>query len=106
MHLTVTERRKPFTAGVAPRIMHLIDAENLNGSPRFSLSQARGVRRAYAAVAPAGPSDMTIFATSHLSAPQAWMAWPSATRRLVRSGADGADLTLLTVIDSECLHLR
>lgn len=49
---------------------------------------------------------MTVLATSHFAAGQAWMAWPSATRRLVRSGADGADLALLDVIDSESLHLR
>jgi hypothetical protein len=86
--------------------MHLVDAENLSGSPRFSLAQARGIRRAYDAVAPAGARDMTTLATSHFAAPQAWMAWPNATRRLVRSGADGADLALLDVIDSEHLHLR
>jgi hypothetical protein len=49
---------------------------------------------------------MSVLATSHFAAPQAWMAWPSTTRRLVRSGADGADLALLDVIDSERLHLR
>jgi hypothetical protein len=87
-------------------MIHLVDAENLIGSPEFSAAHAREIRRAYAAIAPAGAANMTILATSHFAARQAWMAWPSATRRLVRSGADGADLALLDVIDSESLHLR
>src|SRR5437763_908978 len=99
MHFTLHHRSVHFTGCRAPRIMHLVDTENLMGSPTFSAAYAREIRRAYAAIAPAGAVDMTVLATSHFAAAQAWMAWPSAARRLVRSGADGADLALLDVIN-------
>lgn len=106
MHFTQTLKRHQFTPGAAPRMIHLVDAENLIGSPKFSVAHAREIRRAYAAIAPSGAVDMTVLATSHFAAAKAWIAWPAATRRLVRSGADGADLALLEVIGSESLHLR
>ncbi|MCU0259312.1 MAG: NYN domain-containing protein, partial [Solirubrobacteraceae bacterium] len=49
--------------------------------------------------------DEVILATSHATAKAVWFAWP-AGRRLVRSGADGADLALLDVIHGEALADR
>ena len=45
-------------------------------------------------------------ATSHHAAAATWFAWPAATRRLIRSGRDGADLALLEVIEKERIAER
>jgi len=42
----------------------------------------------------------TVVASSHRSAPVVWFFWPNS-RKLVRSGPDGADLELLSVLDNE-----
>jgi hypothetical protein len=108
MHFTSTRESGRLTGplGASERIIHLVDPENLVGGPRFTAAEARLTHRGYVSIAPAGPVDMTILATSHFAAASAWLAWPRAARRLVRSGADGADLALLHVIEHEDLHGR
>lgn len=83
------------------RTLHLVDAENLAGSPRFTLADAAAVQHAYRAVVAPGPADQFVVATSHHAALAAWFAWPQSTRRLVQSGPDGADLALLDVLEQE-----
>jgi hypothetical protein len=88
------------------RILHLLDVENLIGSPTFGFENALTIRRMYTAVAPAGSVDQVVLATSHHSALAAWFAWPPSARRLLRSGPDGADLALLDVLAFERAESR
>jgi hypothetical protein len=98
------ETIKSHFTGPAPRpsrTLHLVDAENLAGSPCFTLVDAAAVQRAYCTVLSPGSDDQFVVATSHHAALPTWFAWPHATRRLVQSGPDGADLALLAVIERE-----
>lgn len=88
------------------RVMHLVDVENLMSGPSFTIGEAKWVRQAYLAAAPAALTDQVVIATSHHAAPAAWCAWPEAARRLLRSGRDGADLELLHVVAAEAVELR
>lgn len=89
----------------APRALHLLDIENLTGGPRFSATDARAVRRRYEAAVAIGPDDLIVIASSHYAAPVAWFVWHDV-RRLVRSGADGADLALIEVLETERITER
>lgn len=88
------------------RTIHLVDVENLAGSPCFTLADAAAIQRAYRTVSSPGPDDQFVVATSHYAALPTWFAWPHATRRLVQSGPDGADLALLAVIEREAVFER
>lgn len=81
------------------RSLHLIDIENLTGSPSPSPADVRWYQLAYAALH-VGPTDQVIVACSHHAAPSVRWEWRRA-RHLWRSGANGADLALLDVIDKE-----
>src|SRR4051794_14504142 len=97
--------RVPASPRKAPRTLHLIDLENLAGSPDFSSADADAVRRSYDRTVGIGPDDLVIVAASHYSAPAAWFGWPNV-RRLVRSGPNGADLALLQVVANERIAER
>src|SRR5687768_5062423 len=88
------------------RVLHLIDAENLLGGPDFTHMAATCCRLAYEATAPVGQFDQVILATSHHAALPAWLAWPTNTRRLLRSGPSGADLALIGVLATERIEQR
>ncbi len=88
------------------RVLHLIDVENLAGTPSFSRQEAVRLHREYEQVAPKGLADQLVLATSHHAAPAAWFGWPTTARRLVRSGRDGADLALLDVLEHESVATR
>jgi NYN domain len=88
------------------RFLHLVDVENLAGGATFGEAEATAVRRAFEGVAPSGSVNQVVLATSHHAAVSAWFAWPASARRLVRSGADGADLALLQVLATEKVELR
>lgn len=88
------------------RALHLVDVENLLGGPNFDRRQAAWGRAAYLATAPDAIVNQLVIASSHRSAPAAWFAWPHSTRRLVRSGADGADLALLDLLATEHVDAR
>jgi len=91
---------------IESRVLHVVDVENLVGSPNFTELEAARVHRAYAEVAPGGRIDQLVLATSHHAAVPAWFGWPATARRLVRSGADGADLALLDVLSKESVEAR
>lgn len=101
-----TSRKSETVDDMAGRILHLIDLENLVGSADFSREEAARVHRGYVQVAPPGPSDQMVLATSHHAAPSAWFGWPATARRLVRSGQNGADLALLHVLACESVATR
>lgn len=88
-----------------PRALHMLDIENLAGGPDFTITGAEALRRQYEATVPIGSDDLVVIASSHHAARRAWFAWPHA-RRLVRSGADGADLALVAVLETERIAER
>jgi hypothetical protein len=96
-YITATER--------SPRRLHLIDLENLAGGPRFSPVEALSIERTYRSIVGIGPRDLVVVSTSHVAAPASWEAFASA-RRLMRSGRDGADLELLSVVANERVSTR
>jgi hypothetical protein len=82
------------------RRLHLVDIENLAGGSRPSLSQVRQALGLYTGCLAFGAMDQVEVASSHLTLLNAALGWPHAYYR-VRSGPDGADLTLLDVLRHE-----
>ncbi len=93
--------RRAFPA----RTIHLVDIENLAGTGMPAEEQVAGLRRAYAARVGIGPMDQVVIGCNHSALPAAGHGWPGA-RYLVRSGPDGADIELLTVIERENVAAR
>lgn len=87
------------------RTVHLVDLENLAGSGHVTESHARWVRKVYLATGMVAHGDHVILGVSHHNQLAAGYGWPEA-RRVVRSGADGADLALQEVMTSENLVER
>lgn len=84
---------------IRERSLHLIDVENLTGSPSPTPDYVRWSQLAYEALH-VGPTDLVVIAYSHHAAPSVRWEWRRA-RHLWRSGKDGADLALLGVIAQE-----
>lgn len=95
-HKTLAQRLGPIRES---RSIHLVDAENLIGSPTFDRSEVGALKVAYCSVAPVRAQDLVVIASSHHSA-IALAGWPMA-RSKWRSGPDGADLALIDVITQE-----
>jgi hypothetical protein len=107
-----TKRKRVYTQGMLgtrtqmkglrelDRAIHFLDVENLVGSPVPQASDVDATRWAYEQAVAIGPRDLVVVATSHVAAVPVWYSWPDA-RRLVRSGANGADLALLHAIETE-----
>lgn len=87
------------------RTLHLVDIENLAGTGLPAQSQVADLRRAYAARVGIGPMDQVVIGCNHKALPAAGHGWPGA-RYLVRSGPDGADTELLTVVADENIASR
>jgi hypothetical protein len=85
----------------SPRSIHLIDLENAAGTTALSTELVSALQALYMTVAEVSEGDHVVIATSHYCAPSAWFGWGGNPRRLVRSGPDGADLSLLEVIERE-----
>lgn len=105
----IDSRSQPAPPDAALRIdqrsLHLIDVENLMGSPAFESECVAELRARYNAVAIVGPRDLVVVASSHFAAVATWFGWPGA-RRLARSGVNGADMALIDVIENEGLADR
>lgn len=86
------------------RALHLVDIENLVGSPRPHRAEVAEVHYAYTRRF-VRPGDLLTVACNHGAAPLVAWEWPGA-RLLLRSGADGADRALLEVIQHEAVHAR
>ena len=82
------------------RALHLIDAENLCGASLVSESAMLELQDAYVKTVPVGPFDQMIFASSHASIFAVRSGWPGH-RYEMRSGKDGADICLATIIVDE-----
>jgi hypothetical protein len=87
------------------RALHLIDIENLAGAGKPSFEQICDVQGTYAASLGFGALDQVVVASSHLTLLNAALGWPHARYR-IRSGPDGADLELLSVLWHERVAAR
>ncbi len=99
-HTLIATRRLP-----AARRLHLLDIENLCGTSHLTTSMVIYVLDAYRREIGIGPSDHLVVGVSHHNALAAGRIVPDA-RICVRSGADGADLALLDILDSERVQDR
>jgi len=88
-----------------PRAVHLIDAENLCGSPLLTASAVRDLRRTYTDRVPVGPMDQIILASAHISVLALQAGWPGQ-RYVMRSGPNGADIRLAEIVAEEQLQRR
>jgi hypothetical protein len=79
--------------------------ENLAGTASLTLPLVAHVRTAYQTIAPVALGDFVVIATAHHGAFASGFGWPVG-RHLVRSGPDGADRQLLSVIEREDLAGR
>lgn len=93
--------RWPFPA----RSLHLVDIENLAGTGLPAERQVADLRQAYTARVGIGAMDQVVIGCNHKALPATGHGWPGA-RYLVRSGPDGADTELLTVIAVENIAAR
>jgi len=87
------------------RAVHLVDAENLLGTPVPRPAQVRQLISRYAAHVGFGPLDQVIIACSHRAFQTIGFCWPGP-QYLLRSGPDGADLALLAVLDTDNIAAR
>lgn len=77
------------------RELHLIDVENLLGTPRFTSSAVQALRETYEPLADTAPTAQQVIATStDHNIVDAALGWVGA-RSVFRRGKDGADLALL-----------
>lgn len=86
------------------RTLHLIDIENLTGSPSPTAEEVSECRELYERNF-VGRYDLVVIACSHHAFPAVGWAWPTA-RHILRSGENGADLALLDVIRLESVAER
>ena len=82
------------------RVLHLIDIENLAGTPLPAVGEVRETRVRYGDRVRIGHADLVVIACNHKALLSVALGWRGARYR-VRSGPDGADLELLDVIEHE-----
>lgn len=87
------------------RAIHLLDVENLCGTPAFNDQDLIALQRRYRELTPIGPEDLVVVASSHYRARELMFGWTDA-RPLFGSGPDGADKRLLDVIFHEGIEGR
>jgi hypothetical protein len=87
------------------RAVHLVDADNLLGTPVPEPAQVRQLISRYAARVGFGPMDQVIIACSHQAFRTVGFSWPGP-QYLLRSGPDGADLALLAVLENAHIAAR
>jgi hypothetical protein len=94
----------PLRAG--RREIHLVDIENLLGSPQFSEADVRHLHSLYAQVSQAaGNAQVVVGSSSAQALIVAGFGWPAA-RQIWLPGTDGADRALLEVAATEHLASR
>jgi hypothetical protein len=96
---------RPLWEPIGRRTIHLIDIENLLGSPRVCEMASGRCRGHYSRQVGIGANDLVVLATNPFVGYEAGVPWNPA-RLLVRHGSDGADLRLLDVIRNERLSKR
>jgi hypothetical protein len=87
------------------RRLHLVDVENLVGSPRPTAAEIWACQRRNADLVRPGGQDLCMVACSHGAGAEVAYNWPKAMH-MWRSGPDGADLALLGVLTGESVSDR
>ena len=82
------------------RRLVVLDIENAVGHADLTCEEVIWVRERLAALIGLTDSDQVVVGSSHLGLAAVGFAWPQ-TRRVVRSGENGADLALLEVLDED-----
>lgn len=91
-----------YTYGVtAHRRLVLVDIENTVGGGVSMASQVRAAQSAIVAAIGSQPADHVVLACGRFSASIVGFEWSGAPRLMVRSGVNGADLELLSVLETE-----
>lgn len=102
---TRLRERKRILRSYPARTLHLIDIENLAGSPLPSLAQVQQLRTLYRTRLNPGAADHVVLACNHLAFRTAGFGWLDS-RHMIRSGKDGADRELLDVMHHENIAQR
>ena len=91
-----------------PRRLVAVDVENVIGGAAHSIDEAGWAMRVVNAVIRLSPNDHVVLGASHFDAMTIGLAWESVHPRLLapRSGANGADLAILEVLDAEHVEDR
>jgi hypothetical protein len=87
------------------RRLVLVDIENVVGGAVHSTEQAQWARQEVESMIGIQEHDQVVVGTSHIGLFSTFAAWPKS-RLLVRSGENGADLELLTIMEDENIHQR
>ena len=87
------------------RRLHLVDIENLVGTPRPSSREVALVKSVYEGLGLCLDSDLVVVACNHGAAASVVEGWAGA-RYLLRSGENGADYALLDVLANESIEAR
>jgi hypothetical protein len=90
------QRRPPYPV----RSLHLVDIENLAGTGRPEPGQVGELYCLYRLRVGLGAMDQVVVALSEFTVRNVGGCWPGA-RYLIRSGPNGAAVTLLAVIERE-----
>ena len=85
--------------------MHLVDAENLLGTASPGPAEVRDLAACYARRVGFGSMDQVVIGCSHRAFTTIGFCWPDPPY-LLRSGPDGADLALLTVLQHDHIAAR
>ncbi len=84
------------------RTHHILDVENLAGTPDCSEERMADVAASYERLVAIGPMDQITIGCSHFAAERgALLGWEQSHRLVFGSGPDGADLALIDILDSE-----
>jgi hypothetical protein len=87
------------------RAVHLVDAENLLGTPAPGPGHVLDLARCYARRVGFGPMDQVVIGCSHRAFTTIGFCW-RGPQYLLRSGPDGADLALLAVLAQDHVAAR
>ena len=90
-HRTIDLRDAQLRSG---RTLHVLDVENLAGTPHLTEADAGWVIRRYRAQVGVADNDLSVIACNPKAAYDVRPAWPDALLR-TRAGENGADLALL-----------
>ena len=95
-------RTKLRQAAGGPRRLVVVDIENVVGGGVATLEEAAWAMRQIERTVGFDAQDQVLIGVSHFGLVAAGIAWEDSHPRLVvRSGADGADLALLEVLEHE-----
>lgn len=89
------------TGSPKPRHLVLVDIENLLATPSPLAADIELAQGYLMAELDLDGDEHVIVACSHHAAPEVAFGWKGSCRRRWRSGADGADLALLDVLEQE-----